>query len=137
MSSANLVTEQSSSVSCHLLLTLTNDYASNGASLLDVPGLLCKHALTPLEQSDVTLDVLGVNDLTAAAVGLGYSDKAPHLHRRGGKEAKLQKEQRPTLTARISELCEQALVSPSVILKRKRERLAYKKTTEGPFSDHL
>lgn len=87
----------------------------------------------------MTLDVLGVNDLTAAAVGLGYSDKAPHLHRRGGKEAKLQKEQRPTLTARISELCEQALVSPSVILKRKRERLAYKKktTTEGPFSDHL
>lgn len=137
MSSTNLVTEQSSSVSCYLLLALTNDYASNGASLLDVPGLLCKHALTPLEQSDVTLDVLSVSDLTAAAVGLGHSDKAPHLHKRGRKEAKLQKEQKPTLTARISELCEQALVSPSVILKRKRESLAYERPTEGPFSDQL
>lgn len=58
---------------------LTNDYASNGASLLDVSGLLRKHALTPLEQGNVALDVFSVSDLTTACVGLGHSDKAPYL----------------------------------------------------------
>lgn len=76
----NLVTEYSASVSGSLLSALTDDYASDGAGPLDVPGLLCKHALTALQQGDVALDVLAVGDLAAAAVRLGHSHEASHLH---------------------------------------------------------
>lgn len=85
LSSPNLVTEQSSSVLCGLLRALTDDYASDGASLLDVSGLLCKHALTPLKQSNMALDVLSIGDLGTATVGFSHSHKASYLHQR--KEA--------------------------------------------------
>lgn len=61
------------------LFALTNDYASDGASLLDVSGLLCKHALSPLKQSNVALDILSIGDLGAAAVGFSHSHKATYL----------------------------------------------------------
>jgi len=69
-----------------LLSTLTDDYAADGASLLNVSGLLCKHTLAPLEQSDVALDVLSIGDLTTATVRFRHSHKASYLHR--GKRAK-------------------------------------------------
>lgn len=78
--STNLVRELSS-VLCSLQSELTDDYASDGAGVLDVTGLLCKHALTTLQQGDVALDVLAVGELAAAAVGFGYSHKASYLHK--------------------------------------------------------
>lgn len=62
------------------LLIHTDDNAADGASLLDVSGLLCKHTLPPLEQGNVALDIISVGDLAAAAVRLSHSHKAPHLH---------------------------------------------------------
>lgn len=63
---------------------LTDDDASDSASLQDVPGLLGEHALAPLQQSNVAAHVLCVGDFSAAAVGLGHGHEASHLHR-GGK----------------------------------------------------
>lgn len=64
---------------------LTDDDASDGAGLQDVPGLLGEHALAPLQQSDVAAHILGVGDLSAAAVGLGHGHEASHLHMREKK----------------------------------------------------
>lgn len=70
---------QLSSVLCHELFALTDDDAADGAGLLDVSGLLCKHTLSPLEQSNVALDVLRIGDLSAATVGFSHSHKATYL----------------------------------------------------------
>lgn len=70
------------------LAALTDDYAADGASLLDVSGLLCKHTLTPLKQRDVALDILSIGDLSAATVGFSHSHKASYLHT-GGKAGKV------------------------------------------------
>lgn len=70
---------QLSSILCHQLFALTNDDAADGAGLLDVSGLLCKHTLSPLKQSNVALDVLRVGDLSAATVGFSHSHEATYL----------------------------------------------------------
>lgn len=61
------------------LLSLTDDYASNGPSHLNVSSLFCKHALSPLKKSDVALDILGICDRRAATVRFGYSHKTSYL----------------------------------------------------------
>lgn len=58
---------------------LTDDDAADGPGPLDMSGLLCKHALAPLQQGDAALDKLAVGQLSAATVGLRYSHKASHL----------------------------------------------------------
>lgn len=68
----------------HELFALTNDYASDGASLLDVSGLFCEHALSALKQSDVAPDILSIADFRAAAVRFSHGDEASYLHT-GGK----------------------------------------------------
>lgn len=59
----------------------TDDYASDGTSLLNVSSLLCKHALPPLEQSNVAQDILGISDLSAATVRFSDCHKASYLHK--------------------------------------------------------
>lgn len=70
------------------MLALTDDYASNGASLLDASGLLCKHTLAPLKQSNVALNIFSIGDLSAATVGFSHSHKASYLHT-GGKAGRV------------------------------------------------
>lgn len=59
-------------------------------------GLFCEHALSPLKQSDVALDVLAIGDLGAAAVGFSHGDEAPYL-RAGGKEPRVKTEKKENL----------------------------------------
>lgn len=67
---------------------LTDDDASDGAGLQDVPRLLGEHALAALQQGNVAAHVLAVGDLSAAAVGLGHGYEASHLHREEGGEGR-------------------------------------------------
>lgn len=73
-------TEWQTSVFNKLVVTfLTDDNASYGPSFLNMPGLLCKHALAPLQQSDPARHNLTVSQLRTAVVGLGYGYKPTHL----------------------------------------------------------
>lgn len=60
---------------------LTDDDAPDGSGPLNVSGLLCKHALAPLQQGDAALNELAVGQLSTATVGLRHRHKASHLRR--------------------------------------------------------
>ena len=82
---------------------LTDDDASDGTGPLDVPGLLGKHALPPLQQGDAALHNVPVGQLSAAAVGLSHCHKAPDLERGRGSESGTDKRQRERRTGRQTE----------------------------------
>lgn len=60
---------------------LTDDDSSDSSSLLNVSGFLCKHALSPLQQSDTSGHQLAVAQLGAAGVRLGDGHETSNLRR--------------------------------------------------------
>lgn len=61
---------------------LTDDDASDCPSFLNVPSLLCKHALASLQQSDAAFHNLTVTQLRAAVIRLRYGYEPTHLRER-------------------------------------------------------